>query len=63
VQRNKRERATGTDIHINPLMSVTIHQAVVNDKSINRIAKEVETDFPKNLTHELKFLISKLPKG
>lgn len=63
VQRHKRERASGTDIPIKPLVSVTVHQAVINPVSIKQIKDRLNTDFPNDLKHELQFLISKLPKA
>lgn len=63
VQRHKREQASGSDIPIKPLVSVTVHQAVINPASIKQISNRLNDEFPKDLVHELKFLISKLPKS
>jgi hypothetical protein len=63
IRRNKREKKGGTDIHINPLMSVTIYQTVINPNALTKIKGKLITDFPKNLQHELKYLIQQLPKN
>lgn len=63
IRRNKREKKGGTDTHINPLMSVTIYQTVINPNTLTKIKGNLISNFPKNLEHELKFLIQQLPKN
>lgn len=62
-RRFKRENNTGADVHVNALMSITTHQAVVNPAALSTIKKRVQEDFPKDLKHEVEFLVSKVRGG
>lgn len=59
IQRKKRERSEGSDIHINPLMSVTTFQTVVNIRSIAKIKDRVVREYPKEIEHSLRYNIQK----
>lgn len=60
MQRNKRVNKEGTDTPIKPLVSTTIHSAVVNDKVIHRINSEMTPFYTDRLQHELKVQTDKM---
>lgn len=60
VIRNKRINKRGTDIPIKPLVSVTVHGAVINEKVENKLAGEVSQYYTERLAHEMSFLLSKM---
>jgi hypothetical protein len=57
VQRNKRINSTGNDIPIKPLLSITIHAAVINDKALQAIEKKVNEVFPRIFERNVAFLM------
>ncbi len=59
VRRSKRENTKGSDTPIKPLLSVTVHAAVVNPISIQSIQAKVNAVFPKIFEHNIDFLLSK----
>jgi hypothetical protein len=62
TQRHTRlENSSGND-SVKPLISTTVHAAVINPKSIQAINTRIRTAFPKDLEHELLHLISNLNK-
>lgn len=61
-QRNKREKKEGSDTHVNPLMGVTIHQAVINDKVIARLGSVLREEAPKDLAAALRYQLLKAVK-
>lgn len=63
IQRNKRENRGGNDTPIKPLISVTVHGAVINDNVRQRIRKIVDDNFEKDMRHEIRYLISKMHGG
>lgn len=60
LQRNKRVSKSGSDTPIKPLVSVTVHAAVINEKSLGNISKEVEAYYPQRLLQELKYQTDKM---
>lgn len=60
VQRNKRVNRTGTDTPIKPLLSVTVHAAVINNKVEKNIAGVIIPSFSNRMEHELKRQIDKI---
>jgi hypothetical protein len=60
VQRHKRINKGGSDIPVKPLLSVTVHAAVINDKVESNIAKIIEPYYIQRLEHELNFQLSKM---
>lgn len=60
VRRNKRENKKGSDTPVKPLLSVTVHAAVINKKVESAISKELGDFYPKRLEHELNFRLSKM---
>lgn len=60
VRRNKREQKKGSDIPIRPLLSVTVHAAVINPKATETIVKRVSTVFPVILERNISFILSKV---
>lgn len=63
IQRHKRENSRGNDTPIKPLISVTVHGAVINDKVKEKISGIVHADFRNNMEHEIKYLISRIAAG
>jgi hypothetical protein len=61
-RRHERTNSTGNDTPIKPLISVTVHAAVINPVSIGKVKTAVVEHFPKECAAQLRFLISKLPK-
>lgn len=57
VQRHKRLSSEGNDIPIKPLLSVTVHAAVINKKSLTEIESKVNEAFPRVLEHSIKRMI------
>lgn len=62
IKRTKRERSTGSDIKVSPLLSVTVNGAVNNPTAMGNIKQVITREYPKELEHELKARIAKLPK-
>jgi len=60
VQRHTRENKSGSDLPIKPLLSVTVHAAVINDEVESKIAKEIEVYYPQRLQVELKYQLDKM---
>lgn len=60
IQRHKRENATGNDTPIKPLVSVTVHGAVINNQVENRLANDISAYFPARFEHEINFQLSKM---
>ncbi len=63
IQRNKRENKSGNDTPIKPLISVTVHGAVINDNVRQRIRNIIDENFEKDMRHEIRYLISKMHGG
>jgi len=60
IQRNKRVNKSGNDTPIKPLVSTTIHTAVVNDKVIHSINRDVSPYYADRLYHELTQQVNKM---
>ena len=63
IQRHQRENKTGNDIPIKPLVSVTVHGAVINDKVKENIKKIIDNNFDHNMDHEIRYLIGRMTGG
>jgi hypothetical protein len=57
VRRNKRVNSEGNDIPIKPLLSVTVHAAVVNKVALKEIEAKVDQVFPAVLARNIAFLM------
>ena len=60
LQRNKRVNKSGSDTPIKPLVSTTIHSAVINDKVMHTINREVSPYYADRLQHELEQQVNKM---
>ena len=60
VQRNKRENKKGNDVAVKPLLSVTVHAAVVNKKALDRVRVRINETLPVSLVRNMNNL---LPQG
>lgn len=60
LQRNKRVNKSGSDTPIKPLVSTTIHSAVINDKVMHTINREVSPYYADRLQHELQQQVNKM---
>lgn len=63
IQRYKRENSSGNDTPIKPLISVTVHGAVINDAARGRIERIIDDNFKKDMDHEVKYLIGRMGSG
>jgi hypothetical protein len=57
VRRNKRVNSEGNDIPIKPLLSVTVHAAVVNKVALKEIETKVNDVFPAIMARNIAFLL------
>jgi len=57
VRRHKRLSAAGNDLPIKPLLSVTVHAAVINKKALQTIKANVDAVFPRALERNISFLL------
>lgn len=62
-KRTKRINNDGNDIPVTPMLSVTVHAAVINPKSISSISKVLVREYPKELEHELRARINGVVKA
>ena len=60
IQRHQRLNSTGSDTPIKPLLSVTVHSAVINKASLERIGARINTVFPISIERNINFLLSKV---
>lgn len=60
IQRHTREKKSGSDTPIKPLLSVTVHAAVINDQVEKKIADVITVFYPQRLQHELNYQLSKI---
>lgn len=60
VQRHQRVSSTGSDIPIKPLLSITVHAAVINKKSLLDIQTKVNDVFPRILERNISFMLNRL---
>ncbi|MCM5528955.1 hypothetical protein [Parasegetibacter sp. NRK P23] len=60
VTRNKRVKKSGSDTPIKPLISVTVHAAVINRQSIQRIARRVNNVFPASVERNVRVLLNRV---
>lgn len=60
VQRHKRENKKGSDTPVKPLLSVTVHAAVINKESIARIGRRVQAVFPRSVERNVNFLLNRI---
>lgn len=60
IQRHTRVKKSGSDTPIKPLLSVTVHAAVINDDVEQKIASEIESYYPNRLETELNYQLSKM---
>lgn len=63
IQRHKRQNSSGSDTPIKPLISVTVHGAVINNRVRENIKKVIDDNFERNMEHEIKYLISRMGSG
>jgi vacuolar-type H+-ATPase subunit E/Vma4 len=57
VMRNKRVNSTGNDIPIKPLLSVTVHAAVINKKALARVQVRINDTLPAALVRNVARLM------
>jgi hypothetical protein len=60
VTRNKRVNKKGSDTPIKPLVSVTVHAAVINKDSLSQIEGRVMRVFPVSIERNITYLMSKV---
>jgi hypothetical protein len=58
IQRHQRLNSSGSDTPVKPLLSVTVHAAVINKESLERIQTRVNTVFPVSIERNISFLLS-----
>ncbi|MCO5238845.1 MAG: hypothetical protein M9904_02210 [Chitinophagaceae bacterium] len=58
IRRFARVNKSGSDLPIKPLLSVTVHAAVINDKVMNGLESIVKPYFSKTMEHEIQFELS-----
>jgi hypothetical protein len=58
VQRHKRVNDEGNDIPIKPLLSVTIHAAIINKKALQTVEDKVNEVFPKIFERNIAHLLA-----
>ncbi|UAY56253.1 phage tail protein [Arachidicoccus terrestris] len=61
-RRHQRVANTGNDLPIRDMVSVSVHTAVINKDSLQKIRDIVKEGFPRALEHELQYRLSKLKK-
>jgi hypothetical protein len=61
-RRHVREENSSGNDSVKPLISTTVHAAVINPIAIGKIKADIQEHFPEELMHQIKFLVSKLPK-
>lgn len=57
VQRHKRVEKDGSDKPVKPLLSVTVHAAVLNKDAMQKVGDKVNNVFPAALERNLAFLL------
>lgn len=60
VQRHKRLNSGGTDTPIKPLLSVTVHAAVINKQAQNKLETRVSNVFPVSIERNISYLLSRV---
>ena len=60
VQRHKRLVRSGSDTPIKPLISVTVHAAVINKTALGKIEGKVNSVFPVSINRNINFMISQI---
>lgn len=60
IKRNKRIGKGGNDTPVKPLVSVTVHAAVINEKVEREISNVLEPHFNERFEHELNYQLSKM---
>jgi hypothetical protein len=60
IKRNQRINKTGNDTPIKPLISVTVHAAVINETAISNIGADVEVYYPQRMIVELNNQLQKM---
>lgn len=60
IQRHKRVNKDGNDIPVKPLLSVTVHAAVLNKASLKRVDARLNAVFPTILERNVSFLLSRV---
>lgn len=60
MQRNKRVNKDGSDIPVKPLLSVTVHAAVVNRRAMQHVQQKVNTVFPLSVQRNVSHLLSQI---
>lgn len=58
--RNKRIAKSGSDVPIKPLVSITVHAAVINKKSLTKIEDKAKDVFPRSLERLIALQVSKV---
>lgn len=58
IQRHKRITNDGNDLPIKPLLSITVHAAVINDESLKNIDEKVSAVFPVSIMRNINFLLN-----
>jgi|GEM_PF-1295820 len=62
IRRHTRLANRNNNDSVNPMLSVTIHAAVINPKSEQAISSKIVSIYPKNIQHELDYILNALPK-
>ncbi len=62
IRRNKRINSEGNDTPIKPLISTTVHAAVINNKAQQKISAPLLPYFEERYMHELNRLTDKMGK-
>lgn len=60
IQRHSRVSNRGNDTPIKPLVSVTVHGAVINNKVETQLSNDLSAYYPQRLQHELQYQVNKM---
>jgi len=60
IQRKQRLNKNGNDTPIKPLVSVTVHGAVINKTVEGKLSASINAFFPQRFAHELNYQIQKM---
>jgi len=60
VRRRKRVNQQGSDTPVKPLLSVSVHSAVINKKSLAKIETRINNVFPAIMERNISFMISQI---
>lgn len=57
VRRNKRVNKKGSDTPVKPLLSVTVHTAVINKDALGKVEVRINNVFPASVVRNISFLM------